>query len=384
MNRKKDNHILENYRLGRCSKEELNQLETWYDSWNRANRISLTEEELQRVESKMRLNVMKRVGFDRTARKWGRIHAISAVAAALVITIGVAIYHSILQPQTGEIAASANYGSDIAPGKNKATLTLPGGEVVTLIGEKNAVVVDKNELIYPDGTDIATATSQQAYGTTSIPMHTIVTPRGGQYQLILSDKTKIWLNASSSVRFPTSFTGAKQRRIEISGEAYLEVTKDTEHPFLVKTGTQEIEVLGTRFNVSDYTDDAVAQTTLLEGSVSVKPLYSTMAQNLPKILEPGQEVLISNRKVTVRSANIKQTLAWKNGDFRFEDESVPAIMKQIERWYDVDVVYTDNLSEVKLNASISRYRNVSQMLKMMEKTGEVHFKIEGRKIIVSK
>lgn len=384
MDRKNEQKILQRYREGSCSEAELRQLEAWYDSWNMEDHVLLSESQLEMAERHMRSQVMRRVGFDSGKRRFWRRISIASTAAVVAIALGVGLYlnRGGLMPDIAD--KNLSDVNDIAPGKNIATLTLPNGEVLTLSDQKDAIVIHASELSYGDGTKIDNEVLGEELDNTSNSLHTIATPRGGQYQVILSDGTKVWLNAASSIRFPASFSGAKQRRIEISGEVYLEVSKDVAHPFIVLSGTQEIEVLGTHFNVNDYSDESFAQTTLIEGSVSVRPLHLAHTKEAKKILKPGQKSLIAEQEITVGSANINEVIAWKDGDFRFEDQSVPAIMKQIARWYDVDVVYKDNVSDVRLNASISRGRNVSQVLKMMEKTGEVKFKIEGREIIVTK
>ena len=384
MNRKKEQEILQRYREGRCSESELRQLDAWYDSWNMEDRLLLTEVQLEEAESRMRSKVMDRVGFNNTPRRLWRRVSIAAAAAIVVTAVGIGLYHNLGEPLPDKTDRAMSYVHDIAPGKNIAILTLPNGEVVSLSDKKDAVVIDASALSYGDGTKISNTTTKDALAYERTSLHTITTPRGGQYQVILSDGTKVWLNAASSIKFPASFAGAKQRRIEISGEAYLEVAKDKQHPFIVVSGTQEIEVLGTHFNVNDYADETVAQTTLIEGSVRVRPLHTANANGAKKVLKPGQKSLITGQEIVVRTANVNEVIAWKEGDFRFADQSVPDIMKQLARWYDVDIVYLGDVSDVKLNASISRGRNVSQILNMMEKTGEVHFKIEGRKIIVTK
>jgi transmembrane sensor len=384
MDRKNEQEILQRYREGRCSESELRQLDAWYDSWNTEERLLLTEVQLEEAESRMRSKVMDRIGFNSTPRRLWRRVSIAAAAAAVVIAVGVSFYYNLAEPLPDTTDRATSDVHDIAPGKNIAILTLPNGEVVSLSENKDAVVIDASALSYGDGTKVSNTTPTDAPDYERTSLHTITTPRGGQYQVILSDGTKVWLNAASSIKFPASFAGAKQRRIDLTGEAYLEVTKDQEHPFIVVSGTQEIEVLGTHFNVNDYLDEPVAQTTLIEGSVRVRPLHTSHTNAAKVLLKPGQKSLITGQEIVVRTANVNEVIAWKEGDFRFEDQSVPDIMKQLARWYDVDVVYLGDVSDVKLNASISRGRNVSQILNMMEKTGEVHFKIEGRKIIVTK
>lgn len=396
MTEKKEQQIWQRYREGRCSEDELRQLEDWYNDWNIENRMLLTEVELEQAEQIIRSKVMEQVGFDiievqlsddrlPTVKKLSLLRIVG-VAATIIFMLGlsISIYVKTRSSSYAIVETNQSYEDDVAPGKNTATLTLSDGKVLTLSDKKNAVVINASELSYSDGTKIDNKKERESSVNKPTSMHTITTPRAGQYQVILADGTKVWLNAASSIRFPASFDGAKQRRIEIVGEAYLQVFKDKKVPFIVVSSTQEIEVLGTSFNVNDYLEESFAKTTLVEGAIRVRSLKEANNNKLNTTLKPGQESLIRGQDIEVRSANVHEAIAWKDGDFRFEDKTVIEIMKQIARWYDVDIVYKSDVSDVKLNASISRDRNLSQILKMMEKTGEVKFKIEGRKIIVTK
>ncbi|HAL50932.1 MULTISPECIES: FecR family protein [Sphingobacterium] len=386
MNEKNDHDIWQRYREGRCSEAEIRQLEDWYTDWNTADRVFLTEAQLQEAEHWMRMDVMRRTGLARDnlfiRRIWTRV-AVGA-AAAVAMAFGIWLYRDMTRPNTPYQANTLLIKNDIPPGKNAATITLDNGQVVTLNSNKTAVVIESSQLQYDDGTAIKQESMRQDAPDVLSKMYTVETPRGGQYQIVLSDGTKAWLNAASSIRFPRSFAGAKNRRIEISGEVYLEVSKDEAHPFIVRTATQEIKVLGTHFNVNDYADGSPARTTLLEGLVQVSSSQTGSINLEYRTLKPGQQAVISDQKIAVRNANLSGVVAWKDGDFRFENENVTEIMKQIARWYDVEIIYKDNVNDVKLNAAIARNRKLSQVLNMMEKTGEVKFKLEGRKIIVTK
>lgn len=315
-------------------------------------------------------------------RFWPRI-AVAAAIATIVFGAGLFYYKQrVNQEQLNQTA----FKNDIAPGKTGATLTLSSGKKIILSNAKNGQLAEES------GVKIAkTADGQLSYeikdsrttgsGTGLITTNTLATAKGETYQVRLPDGTKAWLNAASSIRFPSSFTGSKQRRVDITGEVYLEVYKDQKHPFIVLSGDQKIEVLGTHFNVNSYADDNTVKTTLLEGAVRIS---SPLTSRNDLVLKPGQQSIFTEKNIQVRAVDIGEIVAWKQGNFRFVDQSVTDIMKQVARWYNVDVVYEDMVSDIKLNASISRNRNLSQVLKMMEKTDEVHFKIEGRKIFVRK
>ncbi len=211
-------------------------------------------------------------------------------------------------------------------------------------------------------------------------MNLVSTPNGGQYQISLPDGSKVWLNAASSLRFPVSFASLANRRVELKGEAYFEVAKDKNHPFIVSSAGQTIEVLGTHFDVNSYGDGEKLRTTLLEGSIKL-----TAGANA-KILMPGQQSVVSNGKgIVVSTVNTNQSVAWKEGYFSFKNENLENIMWSVSRWYDVEIEFEDNdLKDDIFWGTVSRFAKVGDVLKVLERTGEVHFNIQGRKIVVSK
>jgi ferric-dicitrate binding protein FerR (iron transport regulator) len=268
-------------------------------------------------------------------------------------------------------------GKTVVPGGNKAVLTLADGSVVALdsgpisktIKQGNTSILNETKglLVYA-----ASGSSEAA------PLfNKIAVPRGGQYQVKLPDGTVVWLNSASSLRFPTQFSG-KERSVELNGEAYFEVAKNKEMPFKVHVRDMEVRVLGTHFNVMAYDDEESINTTLLEGSVKVSNALQTA------FIRPGQQASLkkSSGALGVEEVNTAEAIAWKNGNFLFADEDIETIMRRISRWYNVEVEYRGNLSDKNFAGSISRYENVSEVLKMLELTGTIHFKIEGRRIIV--
>ena len=209
------------------------------------------------------------------------------------------------------------------------------------------------------------------------------TPKGGQYQLILSDGSKVWLNSLSSIHFPTVFTGS-ERKVVVTGEAYFEVAADAKHPFHVSSGGADIEVLGTHFNVNAYTDELMMKTTLLEGSVKVRKGSEA------SIVSSGQQLQIAGtygggtQLRLVRDADMEQAVAWKNGLFYLKGANIKEIMRQISRWYNVNIYYDGDVSNIDFYGVVSRRKSVEELLEIMEKTGIVHFKLEGSSITVSK
>lgn len=302
-------------------------------------------------------------------------------AAAVLILISYGVYFS-LNNQTSQKLTKTPAKHEIIPGGNKAILRLADGSEIILNNSENGVLVNQGssvvnktkegQIIY----DLKDTKSPTAENTQTV-YNTIVTPRGGQYQIILQDGTKVWLNASSSLRFPTSFSG-KSREVEITGEAYFEVAKNKDKPFFVRSSGQTIEVLGTHFNVNAYRDESSIKTTLLEGSVKV----SVSSNDI--IITPGQQSVVnrSSSTLTIRKADIKSAVSWKEGYFQFDNESIESIMRKVSRWYDVDIYYAKGYTQQGFVGSISRFEDVSKVLKMLELTETVHFKIEGRRITV--
>ncbi|HEY0176147.1 MAG TPA: FecR domain-containing protein, partial [Pedobacter sp.] len=266
------------------------------------------------------------------------------------------------------------------PGGNKAVLTLADGSKISLtdavngaLAEQAGITVNKTK----DGQLIYTV-SKIRPGTDSAAYNTIETPKGGQYQVILPDGTSVWLNAASSLRYPAFFTG-NERKVQLEGEAYFEVAKNPAMPFRIVSKGQVAEVLGTHFNINSYQDEPGIKTTLLEGSVRVLNSRSHTAV----LLKPGQQ---SNTAIdgttTLRNVNPEQYVAWKSGKFIFADANIESIMRQVSRWYNVEIEYKGDISKEKFGGRASRFTNVSELLEILELTDQVHFDIHGRRIIV--
>lgn len=328
------------------------------------------------------------------------------VAAVLLLLAGAAgylIWTNKGQPATAQQAGpDSRFKNDIAPGGNKATLTLSNGQMIlldsssngTLARQGNASVVKLNsgQLAYRTADGREPADQRQTATAAPAPLiyNTLSTPRGGQYQLALPDGSKVWLNAASSIRYPTTFSG-RERKVEITGEAYFEIAKNAAMPFKVKIATQrggggggaendggEIEVLGTSFNIMAYEDDTVSSTTLLEGAVKITKGMTT------RTITPGQQ-LITGNKGSVRiipDIDVQKTIAWKNGKFIFYNDDIVSIMKQLTRWYDIDVRMTGVVHD-HYTGGISRQVNISQVLKMIEAAGGVSFSVQGKEVKIN-
>jgi transmembrane sensor len=385
--------LIEKFRAGTITVTEQQQLNEWYHSFDDTISFieiseNITEEQLaERIRTRL-LNTIQTTVIVELPRhnKW----RMPAVAAAVLLLIATGIYFLFLKKPKEHVVAKTvpsvpSVTNDIRPGGNKALLVLADGSSVILdsatnglIGEQGAVKVEK----LSNGLLAYTVNGKQITEKDAAFYNTISTPRGGQYQVTLSDGTRVWLNAASSVRFPVVFTG-RERKIEITGEAYLEVAKNAAQPFKVKAAASEIEVLGTHFNVNAYDNENAVRTTLLEGKVKVS--VPAPSGESTRFLLPGQQSGVTkNGAINIIShADIEEAVAWKNGQFQYKSADLASIMRQLERWYDVDVEYRGNMN-LHFTGQLTRNSNVSKVLEKLALTGEVHFNIEGRKIIVTK
>jgi transmembrane sensor len=268
------------------------------------------------------------------------------------------------------------YKNDVLPGGDKAILTLADGSTIVLDDAQNGALTEQGN------TKVIKLGGKLAYdpagsGSKEVVYNTITTPRGGQYQIELPDGSQVWLNAASSLHFPTAFVG-KERSVEISGEAYFEVAKNKSMPFVVRVGDAEVQVLGTHFNVMAYQEEDAVKTTLLEGSVRF------VRANNNSLLQPGQQSqLTKNGQLKVISGvDVDDVVAWKNGIFHFENADIESVMRQLSRWYDVEVVYQNKPTDDPLYADIPRNTRLSDALKALELTGGARFEIQGKRIIV--
>jgi len=363
--------LLKKYLEGTCSEAETAMLETWYIQQKGAELPEIPEElkdrQLQEVWDNLPIH-----------RRTIRFRTWVATAAAILLLVSTATWFYISRKATANLNTDIANQKDIIPGKNTAKLILADGKVIVLSDAKTGVVIDAARLSYNDGSLIGSEGETSASRPKTYM--TAATPRGGTYQVVLPDGSKVWLNAASSLKFPSTFANAADRKVELTGEAYFEVAKDKIHPFIVLAKNQQVKVLGTHFNINTYTDEPEAKTTLLEGSINILNLTSDNSS----LLLPNQQAVISGSSLQVKTIDAETAVDWKNGDFIFKDERLESIMRKVARWYNVDVVYENNAPEnVVLGGMISRSRNLSAVLRLIESTGKVHFEIQGRKLIVT-
>jgi transmembrane sensor len=266
--------------------------------------------------------------------------------------------------------------NDVAPGTNKAILTLADGRKIPLDSSSNGAISKQGNvtIIQLDG-KLSYEASKEGPRKTEVTYNTITTPKGGQYQLVLADGSKVWLNAASSLRFPTHFAG-NERKVQLSGEGYFEIAHREAMPFIIEKGDARVQVLGTHFNVDAYDDEEEIKVTLLEGSVSVSQ------GNIEKRLVPGQQAQIKKGIQIVDQVNIDKVMAWKNGWFEFDDTELSAIMRQVSRWYDVEIIFEEKSSDEKYGGRISKNLPMSAILRMLESSGVKGFRLEGKKLFV--
>lgn len=276
-----------------------------------------------------------------------------------------------------KLAGQSQIKNDIAPGITKATLQLADGSQITLDSSRTGTLAQQGnvKIVQTNGGELAYSGSTTA--NAAVQYNILTTPRGGEYQVTLPDGTKAWLNAASSLKYPTAFVG-NTRTVELSGEAYFEVAANAAKPFTVHTNKSTIEVLGTHFNINAYTDEKTTLTTLLEGAVKVS------SNNGQTILSPGQQANInaSSGALQVKTVDTEEAIAWKNDQFAFRDMNLPTIMRQIARWYDVEIVYTGTPSADEISGKISRNYNISQVLKMLEYTAGIKYSVDGHKVTI--
>jgi len=372
---KNASRIIEKLRTGRASDKEKEMLDRWIHDLADSEPMKLNEDELIAINERGR-SIMQEVIKDRTKRLWPRW--VAAASVALAVMAGGYFYYN--SNQTKDITELATV-NDIAPGKEGATLTLADGRKILIndalsgkIAEQSGVRISKTadgEIIYevvPDNSKILT-------------YNTLTTTRGEQTRVRLPDGTLVFLNAESSLKYPTSFTGSARRAVLLSGEGYFEVSKDKTHPFEVATNKQRIEVLGTHFNVNAYSNNEAVRTTLLEGSVRVENLSSKKSQ----LLVPGQQAQVVGNAIDVASVEIDEVVSWKEGIFMYDGESLENIMKDVARWYNVEVEFADvSLKKKSIYITANRFDHLSELLKPLGRTAKVSFALKGNKITINK
>jgi ferric-dicitrate binding protein FerR (iron transport regulator) len=405
--------MLDKYQDGTASSAEKTLIEEYYRRLEMAGTTELSAEEEIALRQAMYKNItagmVEREPVVVPFRR--KNYSLAAAAAVLLIAIGAGSYFWLFkeqttQPRNNNMAKAKHH--DLPPGRDAATLTLADGRTIVLDSASGTISKQGGATVINLNGQVSYAKAGDKNEQVQVVYNTITTARGNQYQLILADGSKVWLNSASSLRFPTAFTGDK-REVELDGEGYFEVAtlrlrSGQKMPFHVKTSTQDIEVLGTHFNVNAYKDEETIKTTLLEGRVKVGsgqwavgrrekaegPVLSREQKaenkNYEVILKPGEQAVSSgaHSPLTIdHSPDLDQVMAWKNGWFEFDSTDIKTIMRQISRWYDVDVRYEVKPNNETYGGRISRNLNLSNILKMLETYG-VHYRLENKILVVVK
>ena len=381
---------INNYFTGKATLQEKQQVDEWYHSFNDEDVVEVSTEikDLKsEVNQRLRNRISKSIGRAMVAESNRRQRYFKNFAAAAAILLflsgGIYFYQQDQQPKSN--SSPKLVSKDVPPGGNNAVLTLADGSRISLNEAANGEIANQAGIVITktaDGQVVYTLPNSKPETQNSKPVYNVIeTPKGGQYQVYLPDGTKVWLNAGSSLRYPTAFAG-NDRKVELTGEAYFEVSHNKAMPFKVVSDNQTVEVLGTHFNINAYKDEPSTNTTLLEGSVKVSQLTTYN----PQLLKPGQQSVLYNSAggINVKDADIESVVAWKNGFFQFNNADIQTIMRQIERWYDVKVSYQEKIPGKHFTGIITRNTNISKVLHMLELTSSVHFKVDGKEVIVLK
>lgn len=363
------------------AKQYLQELvyHTW-DEMNKTDGIALRDNRATEILQEIIAQRPKKQKTNRLPFIYRRLAA--AASVLLVLTTGIWLFHFF--SNKNNVHNTAYQSVEIAPGKLGATLTLSNGKQIKLneattgqLAKEAGVSIKKTnegQLIY-EITDRNIDADQT---------NTLSTNKGETYQVQLPDGTRIWLNAASSIKYKANLSKQNERKVYLSGEAYFEVAKDKKHPFIVNTGTQEVKVLGTHFNINAYEDEDKITTTLIEGLVQISPQKNQVNSSVsPILLHPGEQASYQQGEISINKVDAENSIAWKKGVFVFQNENIASVMRKISRWYDVNVIYEDeSLQNIPLEGSITRFTNISKILKMIELTKLVKFKIEGKTVFI--
>ena len=361
--------LFKRYQEGNCTVEERDVLESWYLQYHSKNK-SLHPEQIEEFGKEILAQLPATNPHRHFKMPWRLITA----AALALFAVGFSLY--LLKPKR---SISKKFSYQIKAGSNKAILTLANGLKVNLSDVRNGLITKQDGITIEKATNGIVQYKQQA-GLASAGLNqsnTVSTPNGGQWQVKLPDGTHVWLNAASSLTYPVSFNQLPNRKVKVTGEAYFEVAKDKKHPFIVEAGNQSVKVLGTHFNINAYANEPALKTTLIEGSIQLSTNQKVV------MLKPGEQATLTKSKISIAKIDTEPIIAWKDGDFIFKNIDFRGTMRQISRWYDVEVIYKTEPVGFTPGGWISRSKDINTVLKIMEATEHVHFKVDGRRIVVT-
>jgi transmembrane sensor len=384
-------NLFSKYLEGNCSAEEIDELLDYFGSSEKKTGLNdlilaaLQSEETderssavaQDIVASVDVSLLKEVrlragSYIGTRKLWSRI----AVAAVTVLSLGLGIYFYANRVKVDNNPVMA--ANDMAPGKVGATLTLANGKKIALSGAQNGELAKEAGVVISKSADgqLLYVISSERSDEKSISTNTLSTAIGETYIVVLPDQSKVWMNAASTLKYSSAMARLGKRTVELSGEAYFEVAKDKAHPFIVKSATQQVEVLGTHFNINTYDGKGVA-TTLLEGSVRVS------LDGVVKVIRPGEQAVSLGDGISVAQVEAEDVVAWKEGYFMFDSETLESIMAKLSRWYGVKVEFAEaSLRQRTFLGSMSRYDNISKVLKKFNEAGKTEFVLVGDKVVV--
>lgn len=375
MTEKEIQALIERYISGECSPEEKEFLERWYTDELQKRTTEVEQNEAQIVKDE----IWGRIIDERPQLRRRRIvWSVWAGAAAAVLLIGLFVTYQRQKLNESNVSKKemATVLPEILPGGNKAVLTTGDGKQIVLTDEADGVIEQGEGFIIRKQEDgLVSFEITDHKGNATLANNTIETPKGGIYQVVLPDGSKAWLNSASSISFPSNFS-AEERKVSIKGEVYFEIQHDVERPFRVQAAQQQVEVLGTKFNINAYEDEPYVRTSLIDGSVKVK------GATQEHVLKPGFELSTTkNGDDRVGKADIEAIMAWKEGVFQFDRVELAVLMRQLARWYDVDVDYRGAYAEDEFVGKIKRNEDIQKVLKVL-RYGNIDISLEGRKLMV--
>ena len=377
--------IIQKSLKGKLSESEERQLSGWRkvsDENERAFQRMISEdfytigmEKLEMYDSRVAYGRFLQKKYQQRRKRRFLINMARVAAVALPFVIALVLYVGLNREEEQMVRPSL--ASNILPGTSKAVLTLANGQMIPLGKEAT------DSTIITDGTQISASGSGVTYASgvdsESVVYNKLEIPRGGEFCLTLSDGTRVWLNSETSIQYPVAF-GAKERRVFVQGEAYFEVAKDAKKPFTVQFMSSSVTVLGTSFNIRAYPEEKRSQTTLAEGSVRIYSPGSSM------LLKPGEQAEVSalSGEMVKQEVEVKNFTSWKDGRFVFEQQPLEDIMRTLERWYDIRVIFKDEgAKRISLSGNMKRYGDFSQVMKMLQMTGDVRFELHGNDVYIT-
>lgn len=381
--------IMEKFKQGQANEQEVRELDQWYESFGDdekyTTRLSAVEKSLYKERLLQRIN--KQLQRESVLLKKTKFRSVPSLLVSLVLILAVSFGLYTLIGRKGMPTGEYTGQVDIGPGGNKAVLTLADGRKISLTDAKHgelAKEANKSIAKTADGQVVYEIDGSSGVKSYATAYNSIETPKGGQYKVILPDGTVVWLNSASSLKYPVSFASLTERRVELKGEIYFEVAKDRGRPFIVTGGGQQVEVLGTHFNVNAYEDEPDVMTTLVEGRVLVssgKDLSSDL-QTDSRYLDPGQQALLSDGRYRVREVIASDVIAWKDGYFIFDKADIKTVMRQLARWYDMAIIYENVSTKDEFTGEIPRSSSLNEVLRIL-KLGGLNYTLKGRKLYIT-